>query len=98
MAAAIKKPRRYYLRKSQELIARGGDDEALGLAFRAKQDGEPGTPLPADFPFRTTLAKARYTTREDLDGADERELMRFTPLTIRDARAVLKALAALLHV
>lgn len=94
----LKRPRRYYLRKAQELVARGGDDEAVGLAYFAKQAAQSGAPLPLAFPFRQRLAAAHYTTVEDLDGADEPELMKFVQLSGKQARQVLTALTALTDV
>jgi hypothetical protein len=90
---AIKTVRRYFLRKSQELDRRWLP--SLAGAYRAKQDATPGTPLPAMFPLFAPLAAARYTTKEDLDGATLEELMTFVELNRRDAQAVLDATAAL---
>jgi hypothetical protein len=89
----VKTVRRYYLRKSQQLYLM--QYEGLAAAYRSKQDGVAGTPLPVAFPFLAKLAAARYTTREDLDGADVAELMNFASLNIKEATTVLKALAAL---
>jgi hypothetical protein len=90
---AIKTVRRYFLRKSQELDRRWLP--SLAGAYRAKQDGVPGIPLPAEFPLAMQLAAVRYTTKEDLDGATLEELMTFVGLNRRDAQAVLDATAAL---
>lgn len=90
---AYKTARRFFLRKSQDLYFE--QLEGLAAAYRAKQDGQPGTPLPVDFPHLGALTAARYTTREDLDGADVLELTRYANLSTRDARAVLTAFAAL---
>jgi len=90
---ALNTPRRYFLRKAQFFYEM--QLEALAAAYRAKQDAQPGTSLPLDFPSRTKLAAARYTTREDLDGADAPELLRYAQLNMREARAVLTAVAAL---
>lgn len=90
---SFKTARRYFLRKAQFYY--GMQLEGLAAAYRAKQDGQPGTALPVDFPSYAKLASARYTTREDLDGADASELLRYANLNMREARAVLTALAAL---
>lgn len=89
----INTPRRFYLRKSQELYRQ--QEEGLAAAYRAKQDGQPGTALPVSFPHLTELTAARYTTREDLTGASLDELVTFAGLAHRDARAVLDALGVL---
>jgi hypothetical protein len=89
----IRSVRRYYLRKSQALDLLW--EPSLAGAYRAKQDGVPGTPLPADFPLRLQLSFRRYTTKEDLAGADVAELMNFARLNRRDAQTVLDAVAAL---
>ena len=60
-----------------------------------KQAAEPGVALPSTFPFLSQLAAVGYTAREDLDGADVRELTRNAGLSKRDAEAVLAAFAAL---
>jgi hypothetical protein len=89
----MKTPRRFYLRKSQEFYRR--QEEGLAAAYRGLQDLQPGTPLPATFPSFTELAAARYTTKEDLDGASLDELQTFVGLNRREAQVVLDALAAL---
>ena len=89
----IKTARRYYLGKRQQSLERDLDIEAQ---WHAKQDGEPGAALPATFPFLVQLATGGYTKVEDLDGADNTELRNFAGLTLREADAVLAALAPLL--
>jgi hypothetical protein len=85
-------PRRYCLSKRRAASLSGRD--AAAAAWQAKQEAEPGTPLPSTFPFRTRLAELGYVAREDLDGADEQELNR-AGLGLRQARAVLTAWSAL---
>lgn len=84
--------RRYCLLKSRAARARG--DLTLELVWRAKQREEQGTPLPGSFPSASPLAVAGYTTREDLVGADELELLA-VGLRPKAVRAVLAALATL---
>lgn len=93
MASEIKRPRRYYLLKRLE--ANLQQDWALGTAWQAKQEGEPGVALPSTFPCLAELTAYGYTTEEDLDGADSEELRDYAGLTSRQADAVLAALAAL---
>ena len=68
----------------------------MASVFKHKQDSEPGTALPAGFPFSTKLAAAFYTTVEDIDGANNEELRDEAGLTEREATAVLTALQPLL--
>lgn len=86
--ARVPSARRYYLLKRQD--ARRREDATEG-AWQARQEAEPGAPLASDFPFRTTLAAAGYTTTDDLAGANETELV-VAGLSYRQARAVLAAL------
>lgn len=67
----------------------------LESVWKSKQEAQPGTALPATFPFLSDLADAGYTTREDLDGADEYELKRIALLDAYSAQAVLYAYAHL---
>ncbi len=90
--AEIKRPRRHYLLKRLEARA---ECSSLELAWRAKQEAEPGTALPTGFPSKATLADNGYTTEEDLDGADEAELEKTAGLRKYEATAALSALAAL---
>ena len=70
----IKSVRRYYLLKRRSSHELG--DIALRDVWAHKQTEEqPGTPLPADFPFRDELIAAWYEAIEDIDGADECELV-----------------------
>ena len=85
--------RRYCLMKRQNAYVLG--DYAIASFWQHKQEAEPGTPLAATFPFYELLAAAWYTTKEDLEGADARELSYFAGLSQRDAEAVLAAYATL---
>jgi len=89
---ALKVPRRYYLRQRQQAVR----DEEWDLAgvWRTKQQAQPGTALPTDFPHLTRLAAQGYTTREDLDGATESELQ-LQGFSSREAKAILAAIALL---
>jgi len=87
--ADVKRPRRYYLHKRLE--ARNCSQDDLDLIWRAKQEAEPGTPLASTFPSKAALEAVGYTTTEDVDGADEAELMR-AGLTQQQARVVVAAL------
>lgn len=89
--ATLGTPRRFYLSKRTEARIFCDDSE---FVWKAKQEAQPGTPLPEDFPLASQLAELGYTTREDLDGADEDELTRLG-IGSRGARQVLAALAAL---
>ena len=91
MASTIPTPRRYYLLKRRATLDR---EESITSQWHAKQDEEPGTALPASFPFLSLLGTF-YTTVEDLDGASERELVSFG-LTRREATSVLCAVLPLI--
>lgn len=82
--------RRYYLLKSHAAAER--EDTALERAWWAKQDGTAGTALVATFPSRAALVAARYTTTEDLDGAEADELIDHAGLNRAQANLVLAAL------
>lgn len=84
-------PRRFYLHKRLEARI---EFSSLEPVWQAKQEAEPGTALPADFPHLTELTALGYTTHEDLDGADESELER-AGLTLRQSKIVIAAFAAL---
>jgi hypothetical protein len=86
--ALLKRPRRYY--HGQRVVASVDLDWALAGAWRWKQEQEPGTPLPADFPYAARLEPLGYTTYEDLDGADVPELMRLG-FSSSEAKAILAA-------
>lgn len=85
---------RRYLHRMRMNARLVGDTELEGV-WRAKQEAQPGTPLPATFPFLFDLANGGYTTREDLDGADVFELVQIARLHRGDAHIVLTAFAAL---
>ncbi len=87
--ALLKRARRYYLAKRSQ--ARVAGQKGLELTWQGKQEAEPGVALAADFPARSALVAAGYTTTEDLDGADVDEL-RTAGLSTRDAEAALAAL------
>jgi len=70
-------------------------DYSIASVWQHKQEAEPGTPLAATFPFYDQLVEAWFTTKEDLEGADARELAFFVGLSQRDAEAVLAAYALL---
>jgi hypothetical protein len=89
----VRSVRRYYL--LERLAACARDDFAIASVFRAKQEAEPATPLPADFPSRAVLVAAGYSTVEDINGADLEELQ-CARLTTKQAVTVLTELAALL--
>lgn len=89
--ATLGTPRRFYLSKRTEARLLCHDSERI---WQAKQEAQPGTPLPEEFPHAAQLAELGYETREDLDGADEDELVRLG-VRARDASEILAALAAL---
>jgi hypothetical protein len=82
--------RRAYL--SLYRLALVQDPAGLALAVRAIHDALPGAPLPAELPHAAQLARAGYTAREDLDGADVDELVDCAGLSAREATQVLEAL------
>lgn len=88
---SLNSKRRFYLLK---WLAAERRDEPTADRWREKHLAEPGTALPANFPFMSALTSRGYTTVQDLDGAPLRELAR-VGLRGRDADEVLKALAAL---
>lgn len=90
--ADLKSVRRVYLHKR---IAARAQLSNLEPVWQAKQEAEPGTALPASFPFLSELEAVGYTTREDLDGADADELVDHVSLSKRDAEAVIAAFQAL---
>lgn len=67
----------------------------MASLWQSKQESEPGTPLPDDFPSLDELAVAGYTTKEDLVGADSQELISYVRLSRNDAERVIAAYAAL---
>ena len=84
--------RRYCLLKGRIHEAR--EEGGIAFAWYGKQIEAAGTALPASIPYQTELAAGRYTTIEDLDGADEAELVDFG-LKQKQAAEVLKALSLL---
>jgi hypothetical protein len=85
---SVERPRRYYLGKRLEAAVRGS---SLAEVWQAKQEAEPGTSLAADFPYRSRLVAAGYSTVEDLDGATVDELKQ-AGFSEREASAVLAAI------
>jgi hypothetical protein len=83
--AEIRNVRRFYLHKRLT-----GEEETRPV-WQAKQEAEPGTALAEDFPCRSELAALGYTTEEDLDGADQDELVR-AGLKTNQAKKVIAAL------
>lgn len=81
----INSVRRYYF--SERLRARA-ERSPTEPAWQAKQEAEPGTPLPATFPMLEILAPVGYTTYADLWGADRNELQT-AGLTSRQAEVVM---------
>lgn len=88
----ITTPRRYALLK--RLYWRRMCEPDLEGVWRSKQEALPGTSLPEGFPLAARLAAEGYTTTEDLNGADKRELAAagFSP---QEAQEILSALAEL---
>ena len=84
-------PRRFYLAKRHAAAELG--DVALELVWAGKQEAEPGTPLPTDFPYRPRLVAIGYLALEDLRGADECELTELG-FSSREAAAILAATSA----
>lgn len=87
----VKTKRRYCLLK-RNALRRQNVEEGVWIG---KQAAEPGVALPSTFPFLSKLSAVGYTAREDLDGADQRELSRNVGLSKKEAEAVLAAFAAL---
>jgi len=87
--ASVKTARRYYLGKRRKALE--VQDNALADVWRAKQEAEPGQALALTFPHRSKLEALGYTTVEDLDGANQDELIS-AGLLRREAAAVLAAL------
>lgn len=85
----ILQPRRWYLLQAQ--WARDTFQEGLASLLYGKQQEQPGTPLPANFPFRAALIAANYTALEDITGANADELVRAVGLSGRDAATVIAA-------
>jgi hypothetical protein len=85
--------RRYCLDKRISAMRVG--DDAIASLWQSKQEAQAGTALPADFPSRSKLVAAGYTTNADLVGADVRELRDYARLSKREADSVIAAAAAL---
>lgn len=92
MAQICTSRRRYYLFERRAAVTR--EDLAIADMWQLKQQEEGGVELPSDFPYLARLNALFYSTREDVDGADECE---FTELgfTTREAQAILTAFSAL---
>lgn len=87
----VNSARRFYLLSAQFLE---GDinSESLKQVWWGKQEAQPGTPFPATFPFQAELVAAHYKALEDLNGADQQELIS-AGLAFFKAKAVLAAFA-----
>lgn len=81
--------RRFYLSKRRQALDVG--DTGLAGVWRAKQEAQPGAPLPGTFPAAEALSTAGYTTYEDLQGASVNELVG-AGISLTDATAALAAL------
>lgn len=92
-AETNRRVRRFYLMKR---LAALREQSGFDQVWQAKQEAEPGTALPSDFPNRAALVSAGYSTAEDLDGADADELRNNAGLHAAQATEVLNAAAALL--
>lgn len=90
--SSLGSPRRFYLAKRH--AAACGSDTDLVETWRAKQEAEPGTPLPADFPHLETLEEQGYEMVEDLTGAGTSEL-ETRGFGLSEAEEIIAALAAL---
>ena len=91
--AEVNSVRRYYLH--ERLKARLYEDSDLDTVWQSKQESEPGTALPDDFPLLSELTAIGYSKVEDLDGADAVELS-LVGISASNARKILTALAPLL--
>lgn len=85
--------RRVYLKKRK--MARQAGDLALSAVWQSRQEEQAGAALPVGFPHLADLTAAGYTTAQDLEGADESELVEWARISTSAARAVLAAYAAL---
>ncbi len=83
--------RRYALHQWYE--AELSDMTAIRDVWAGKQDEIPGEALPDGFPLKARLAEFRYTTYEDLDGADVYELAELG-FAENEAKEILAAAAA----
>lgn len=93
MSATVTPARRYYLLKR---FAARDAGERLEHTWRALQEGQPGTLLPAGFPSKSKLEAVGYMAAEDLDDASCEELGEEVGLNEVQARAVITAAAALI--
>ena len=84
--------RRWFLLNalSDDLLFPGGNSGAY--LWRGKQQAIAGTALQQDWPFRSQLVTAGYSTLDDLEEATAEELARTTPLNRAQIKAVLAAL------
>ena len=85
----VKNLRRFYLHKRIE--ARVYEDSDLDTVWQSKQEAIAGTALAASFPHLAELTAIGYTTVDDIDGADEEELVR-AGLSQHQATEVIAAL------
>lgn len=85
--------RRYCLMK--RVVANRSGEYANAQMWQNKQEATEGTELPADFPHRSALAAAGYTTKEDIIGADDVELNDVAGLTLNAGATVIAAAEAL---
>jgi hypothetical protein len=90
--SAVNCTRRYYLLK--RLFAARLTDDSEGI-WRSHQEAIAGTDLPSDFPLRSRLVSSGYSTTEDLNGADAREL-RLSGFNTEESEEVLAALGPLI--
>jgi hypothetical protein len=90
----VRRARRYYL--LSRLAAHAREDFGLEAAWRGKQEEEPGTLFPADFPSKAKLEESGYYAVEDVDGADCKELRENAGLSETQANAVIAAATALI--
>jgi hypothetical protein len=92
--SSINNRRRYYLCKSRFFNLFPPEGDAMKAVYWTKQGDVAGTALPIGFPLKDRLATARYTTEEDLDGADTAELVQlgFTGAEVAEILAAASAL------
>ena len=76
-------------------MAKRAGDLALSSVWQARQEEYASPALPGDFPSKTELEAAGYTTTGDLECAAEDELIDWAGLTSQQAKAVVAAYAAL---
>lgn len=88
----VKTHRRYCLLKAHA----ASDEDATELAktWLSKQAAIAGTALADDFPTKSQLEAAHYSTVEDIDGADEDELVIRVGITRAQAAAAIAAIGA----